>query len=192
MRPCSPPAETTFRPLPKPAFPKDPRVLARWERRLSELSNDRGLLLQATLALKNTRPFYDPDARAALKSLLAKLLPVFIAKFEASFQTAGYFFFHCHLLLPITLEVYPFLRSMKNRGAKSRRLTYRGKRLPAPFTLFRRAKAKDLPDLTGLEALVDLKASTIAVLRNSPDLSRYFSKQTYTGGLSPLLVHNLN
>lgn len=192
MTKWSEPQSKAFRPLPKPAFPKDSRVLARWERRLSELSNDRGLLLQATLALKNTRPCYDPDARAALKAFLVRFLPVFAVKFEADLQPAGFYFFHAHLLVPISFEVYPFLAAMKNRGAKSRRLTYRGKRLPAPFTLFRRAKAKDLPDLTGLETLVDFRASTIATLRNSPDLSRYLAKRTYLGGLSPVLTHNLN
>jgi len=156
------------------------------------LADERGYLLQATLTFVNTRPFYDPTARAALKAFLVRFLPVFAVKFEADLQPAGFFFFHAHLLVPITMEIYPFLLAVKNLGAKSRRLTYRGKRLPAPFTLFRRAKAKDLPDLTGLETLVDFRASTIATLRNSPDLSRYLAKRTYLGGLSPVLTHNLN
>ena len=190
MKLCSRP--DAFRPLPKPTFPRDARTLNRWERRLSFLSNEKGLLLQATLALRNTRPFYDLDARAAIKGLLAKLLPVFILKLEADRQPAGFYFFHAHLLLPISFDVHPFLLAMKNRGARARRLTYRGKRLPAPFTLFRGAKTEGLPDLSGLDPLVDFRASTIAVLKNSPDLSRYLAKRTYVGGLSPILVHNLN
>lgn len=190
MRPCSPPAETTFRPLPKPAFPKDPRVLARWERRLSLLADERGYLLQATLTFVNTRPFYDPTARAALKTFLARFLHVFVVKFEVAWQASGFLLPHAHLLLPISSQALPFLKALREKGAKPKRPRYRRKLLPPPFALLR-GKVLELPDLSPLEPLIDFRSSTIATLAMSRDLARYLAKQTYAGMLSPVLVHNL-
>lgn len=187
MRPCSSPK--LFHPLSRPVFTEDPRVLRRWQRRLKLLSNGDGLLLHLSITFIGTKLFYDPRLRGAFRSLLGNLLPSFVMKLEVSYRPSGFLFPHGHLLLPIHPRVLPFLRAFEARGAKAKTLKFRNKPLPEPFSLFQPRSTKQLPDLAPIEPLVDFLDSTIAVLQNSEDLPRYFAKQTYSGGLPPVLEH---
>jgi hypothetical protein len=183
---------------PKPA---DPRVVERWKARLEALSNSDGYLLQCTLFITNTKVFYVSEVRGAMKTILAGFLPRFVIKLEGAWQKSGFLLPHAHLLLPPVSEVRPFLTALKWSGVKVVRLEYRGQPLPDPFSLLPPDRGPtnlleyaisitDL-DLTALESLVDFRESTISALKNSPDLARYLAKTTYTGGLRPVIEHNL-
>jgi len=186
----------TFLRKPKPP---DPRVVDRWVRRLEALSTSDGYVLHSTLALANTKIFYFPEVRDSVKTFLANLLPSFVLKLEGDFQKSGFIFFHAHLLLPPVSEARPFLEAMKLSGAKVVQPKYRGELLPDPFSLLPPDQGPTnlleylttIPDLTALEGLVSFRDSTITTLKNSPDLARYMAKTTYTGGLRPLIEHNL-
>ncbi len=179
--------------------PPDPRVVKRWEGRLESLSNPDGYVLHSTLALTNKRIFYVPEVRDSVKTFLAHLLPSFVLKLEGDWQKSGYLFPHAHLLLPPVSEVRPFLEAMKLSGAKVVQPKYRGEVLPDPFSLLPPDQgptnlleyALSIPDLTALESLVSFRDSTITTLKNSPDLAHYLAKTTYTGGLRPVIEHNL-
>ena len=181
---------------PKPA---DPRVVERWKARLDALSNPDGYVLHSTLTLTNTKIFYVPEVRESVKTFLAHLLPSFVLKLEGDWQKSGYLFPHAHLLLPPVSEVRPFLEAIKLSGAKVAKLKYQGQPLPNPFSLLPPDRgptnlleyALSIPDLTPLESLVNLRESTISSLKNSPSLARYLAKTTYTGGLRPVIEHNL-
>jgi hypothetical protein len=181
---------------PKPA---DPRVVERWKARLEVLSNSEGYVLHTTLALANTKIFYFPEVRDSVKTFLANLLPSFVLKLEGDFQKSGFIFFHAHLLLPPVSEVRPFLTALEWSGAKVVQPKYRGEVLPDPFSLLPPDRgptnlleyALSIPDLTALEGLVSFRDSTITTLKNSPDLARYLAKSTYTGGLRPVIEHNV-
>ena len=179
--------------------PPDPRVVDRWKARLDALSNPEGYVLHCTLALTNTKVFYVSEVRDSVKKVLAGFLPRFVLKLEGDFQKSGYLFPHAHLLLPAVSEARPFLVAMKLSGAKVVQLKYRGQVLPDPFTLLPPDRgptnlleyALSIPDLTALEGLVNLRESTISSLKNSPDLARYLAKTTYSGGLRPVIEHNV-
>jgi hypothetical protein len=179
--------------------PPDPRTLKRWERRLESLSNSEGYVLHTTLALTNTKVFYFPEVRETTKTILAGFLPRFVLKLEGDFQKSGFIFPHAHLLLPPVSEVRPFLVAMKLWGAKLVQPKYRGQLLPDPFSLLPPDQEPSnlleyftsLPDLTALESLVSFRDSTITTLKSTPDLARYLAKTTYTGGLRPVIEHNL-
>jgi len=185
----------TFFKKPKPP---DPRTLERWERRLEVLSNPDGFIIQCTLALSNTKIFYTPDVRDSTKTFLAHLLPSFVIKLEGAWQESSFLFPHAHVLLPVLPEVRPFLVAMKRLGAEVYRPKYKGELLPDPFVLLPDHGPQNaweylttIPDLTPLEGLVNLRESTITTLKNSPHLARYLAKTTYTGGLRPVIEHNL-
>jgi len=186
----------TFLRKPKPP---DPRVVERWARRLEALSNPDGYVLHSTLALTNTRIFYVPEVRDSVKTFLAHLLPSFVLKLEGDFQKSGFIFFHAHLLLPPVSEARPFLTALKLSGARVVQPKYRGEVLPDPFSLLPPDREPSnlleyftsIPDLTALEGLTNLRESTISSLKNSPLLARYLGKTTYTGGLRPVIEHNV-
>jgi hypothetical protein len=171
----------------------------RWEGRLEVLSNPDGFIIQCTLALSNTKIFYTPDVRDSTKSFLAHLLPRFVIKLEGAWQESGFLFPHAHVLLPVLPEVRPFLEAVKLSGAKVYRSTFQGQVLPNPFTILPPDRGPEnaweyftsLPDLRALESLVDFRESTITALKNSPSLARYLAKTTYTGGLRPVIEHNV-
>jgi hypothetical protein len=179
--------------------PPDPRVVDRWVRRLEALSNSEGYVLHATLALANTRIFYVSEVRDSVKNILAGFLPSFVVKLEGDFQKSGYLFPHAHLLLPAVSEVRPFLTALEWSGARVVQPKYRGEVLPDPFSLLPPDREPSnlleyltsIPDLTALESLVSFRDSTITTLKNTPDLARYLAKTTYTGGLRPVIEHNL-
>jgi hypothetical protein len=178
--------------------PPDPRVVKRWEARLEALSNPDGYVLHSTLALTNTKIFYVPEVRDSVKNLLARFLPTFVVKLEADWQRSGYLFPHAHLLLPPVSEVRPFLTALKLSGAKVVQPKYRGELLPDPFSLLPDHGPENawdyissLPNLTALEGLVSFRDSTITTLKSTPHLARYLAKTTYTGGLRPVIEHNL-
>jgi hypothetical protein len=186
----------TFFKKPKPP---DPRTLERWERRLEILSNPDGYLIQSTLFITNTKVFYVSEVRGAMKTILAGFLPSFVIKLEGAWQKSGFLFPHAHVLLPVLPEVRPFLEAVKLSGAKVYRSTYRGEDLPDPFRLLPPDRGPQnaweylttIPDLTALESLVSFRDSTISTLKNTPHLARYLGKTTYTGGLRPVIEHNL-
>jgi hypothetical protein len=188
--------QLTFFNKPKPP---DPRVVERWEGRLEVLSNPDGFIIQCALALSNTKIFYTPDVRDSTKSFLAHLLPSFVLKLEGDWQRSGFLFPHAHLLLPPVSEVRPFLTALKLSGAKVVQPKYRGEVLPDPFSLLPADQGPtnlleyltSVPDLTALESLVNLRESTISTLKNTPHLARYLAKSTYTGGLRPVIEHNV-
>jgi hypothetical protein len=181
---------------PKPA---DPRVVKRWEARLEALSNSEGYVLHTTLALTNTKIFYVSEVRDSVKTFLAHLLPSFVLKLEGDFQKSGFIFFHAHLLLPPVSEARPFLEAIKLSGAKVAKLKYQGQPLPNPFSLLPPDRgptnlleyALSIPDLKALKNLVNFRDSTISTLKSTPDLARYMAKTTYTGGLRPVIEHNV-
>jgi hypothetical protein len=181
---------------PKPA---DPRVVDRWKVRLEALSNPDGYVLHTTLALTNTKIFYVSEVRESVKTFLAHLLPSFVLKLEGDFQESGYLFPHAHLLLPAVSEVRPFLVAMKFSGARVVQPKYKGELLPDPFSLLPPDRgptnlleyALSIPDLKALKNLVNFRDSTISTLKSTPDLARYMAKTTYTGGLRPVIEHNL-
>jgi hypothetical protein len=192
------PQDDTLRFFKKPK-PPDARVVDRWKARLESLSNPDGYVLHTTLALTNTKIFYVPEVRDSVKNILAGFLPRFVVKLEGDFQKSGFVFFHAHVLLPSVSEVRPFLTALKWSGAKIVQPKYRGELLPDPFSLLPPAREPSnlleyftsLPDLTALESLVSFRDSTISTLKDSPDLARYLAKTTYTGGLRPVIEHNL-
>jgi hypothetical protein len=178
--------------------PPDPRVVERWKARLEALSNPEGYLLQCTLFITNTKVFYVSEVRGAMKNILAGFLPRFVIKLEGAWQESGFLLPHAHLLLPVLPEVRPFLEAIKLSGAKVYRSTYRGQVLPDPFSLLPDHGPENaweylasLPDLSVLEHLVSFRDSTITTLENSPSLARYLAKTTYTGGLRPVIEHNV-
>jgi len=178
--------------------PPDPRVVERWKARLESLSNSEGYVLHTTLALTNTKIFYVSEVRESVKSILAGLLPRFVIKLEGAWQKSGFLFPHAHLLLSPVSEVRPFLTALKWSGVEVVQLEYKGRLLPDPFTILPDHGPTNageyifsLPDISALETLVDFRESTINVLKNSPFLARYFSKVTYSGGLKPVMEHNL-
>jgi hypothetical protein len=179
--------------------PPDPRVVERWKARLEVLSNPDGFIIQCTLALSNTKIFYTPDVRDSTKSFLAHLLPSFVLKLEGDWQKSGYLFPHAHLLLPPVSEVRPFLEALKLWGAKVAKLKYQGQTLPNPFSLLPPDRgptnlleyALSIPDLKALKNLVNFRDSTISTLKSTPDLARYLAKTTYSGGLRPVIEHNV-
>jgi hypothetical protein len=133
-----------------------------------------------------------------MKNILAGFLPRFVIKLEGQWQKSGYLFPHAHLLLPPVSEVRPFLTALKWSGVEVVQLEYKGQLLPDPFTILPDHGPTNageyifsLPDISALETLVDFWESTINVLKNSPFLARYFSKATYTGGLRPVIEHNV-
>jgi len=179
--------------------PPDPRVVERWKARLEVLSSPDGYVLHSTLALNNTKIFYVPEVRDSVKSFLAGFLPSFVLKLEGDWQRSGYLFPHAHLILPAVSEVRPFLVAMKLSGAKVVRPKYKGELLPDPLVLLPDHGPENaweyftsIPDLTALESLVSFRDSTITTLKNSPSLARYLAKTTYTGGLRPVIEHNLS
>jgi len=178
--------------------PPDPRVVERWKARFEVLSNSEGYVLHCTLALTNTKIFYVSEVRDSVKNILAGFLPSFVIKLEGAWQESSFLFPHAHVLLPVLPEVRPFLEAVKLSGAKVHRSTYRGEVLPDPFSLLPDHGPQNaweyltsIPDLTALESLVDFRESTISALKNSPDLARYLAKTTYTGGLRPVIEHNI-
>jgi hypothetical protein len=186
----------TFLSKPKPP---DPRVVERWKARLEALSNSDGYLLQCTLFVTNTKVFYVSEVRGAMKSILASFLPSFVIKLEGAWQESSFLFPHAHVLLPVLPEVRLFLEAVKLSGAKVYRSTFQGQVLPNPFTILPPDRGPEnaweyftsLPDLRALESLVDFRESTITTLKNSPSLARYLAKTTYTGGLRPVIEHNV-
>lgn len=178
--------------------PPDPRVVERWKARLEALSNPEGYLLQCTLFITNTKVFYVSEVRGAMKDLLAGFLPRFVIKLEGAWQESSFLFPHAHVLLPVLPEVRPFLEAVKLSGAKVYRSKFQGRLLPDPFSLFPDHGPQNaweyltsIPDLTALESLVSFRDSTITTLENSPSLARYMAKTTYTGGLRPVIEHNV-
>jgi len=179
--------------------PPDPRVVERWKARLEALSNPDGYVLHTTLALRNTKIFYVTEVRDSVKNFLARFLPAFVVKLEGDWQRSGYLFPHAHLLLPPVSEVRPFLTALKLSGAKVVQPKYRGEVLPDPFTLLPPDREPtnlleyftSIPDLTALESLVSFRDSTITTLKSTPDLACYMAKTTYTGGLRPVIEHNV-
>jgi len=178
--------------------PPDPRVVKRWEERLEVLSNPDGFIIQSTLFITNARLFYVSEVRGAMKNILAGFLPSFVIKLEGAWQESGFLFPHAHVLLPVLPDVRPFLEALKFSGAKVYRSTYRGQVLPDPFSLIPDRGPENawecltsLPDLSVLEHLVSFRDSTISTLKSSPSLARYLAKTTYTGGLRPVIEHNL-
>jgi hypothetical protein len=171
----------------------------RWKSRLEALSNPEGYVLHTTLALTNTKIFYVSEVRDSVKTFLAHLLPRFVLKLEGDFQKSGFVFFHAHLLLPPVSEARPFLTALEWSGAKVVQPKYRGELLPDPFSLLPPDQGPTnlleylttIPDLTALEGLVSFRDSTITTLKNSPSLARYLAKTTYTGGLRPVIEHNV-
>jgi hypothetical protein len=187
--------ELTFLRKPKPP---DPRVVERWKGRFEVLSNSEGYVLHTTLALTNTRIFYVSEVRDSVKSYLAGLLPRFVIKLEGDWQNSGYLFPHAHLLLPPVSEARPFLEAMKLSGAKVIRPKYKGELLPDPFVLLPDRGPQNaleyltsIPELKALKELVNFRESTITTLKSTPDLARYLAKTTYTGGLRPVIEHNV-
>jgi hypothetical protein len=188
--------QLTFFSKPKPP---DPRVVKRWEGRLEVLSNPDGFIIQCTLALSNTKIFYTPDVRDSTKSFLANFLPSFVVKLEGAWQESGFLFPHAHVLLPVLPEVRPFLEAVKLSGAKVYRSKFQGQVLPDPFTVLPPDHGPEnaweyltsLPDLSVLKRLVSFRDSTITTLKNSPSLAPYLAKPTYTGGLRPVIEHNI-
>jgi hypothetical protein len=185
----------TFLSKPKPP---DPRVVERWKARLEVLSNSEGYVLHTTLALANTRIFYVSEVRDSVKSYLAGFLPRFVIKLEGDWQRSGYLFPHAHLFLPAVSEVRPFLTALKLSGAKVVQPKYKDELLPDPFVLLPDHGPENageylasLPDLSVLEHLVSFRDSTISTLKNTPHLARYLGKTTYTGGLRPVIEHNV-
>jgi hypothetical protein len=185
----------TFLSKPKPP---DPRVVERWKARLEVLSTSDGYVLHSTLALANTKIFYFPEVRDSVKTFLANLLPSFVLKLEGDWQKSGYLFPHAHLLLPVLPEVRPFLVAMKLSGAKVVQPKYKDELLPDPFVLLPDHGPENaweylasLPDLSVLKHLVSFRDSTISTLKNTPHLARYLGKTTYTGGLRPVIEHNV-
>ena len=183
--------------LSKPKSP-DPRVVERWKARFEVLSNSEGYVLHATLALANTRIFYVSEVRDSVKSYLAGFLPRFVIKLEGDWQRSGYLFPHAHLLLPAVSEVRPFLTALKLAGAKVVRPKYKDEVLPDPFVLLPDHGPQNaleyltsIPELRALKELVNFRDSTISTLKNSPDLAQYLAKTTYTGGLRPVVEHNV-
>jgi hypothetical protein len=182
----------------KPKSP-DPRVVKRWEARLEALSNPEGYVLHSTLALTNTKIFYVPEVRDSVKTFLAHLLPRFVIKLEGAWQESSFLFPHAHVLLPVLPEVRPFLEAVKLSGAKVYRSKFQGQVLPDPFTVLPPDRGPEnageyltsLPDLSVLEHLVSFRDSTITTLKNSPSLAPYLAKSTYTGGLRPVIEHNV-
>jgi len=178
--------------------PPDPRVVERWKARLEALSNPDGYLLQCTLFIVNTKVFYVSEIRGAMKDLLAGFLPRFVIKLEGAWQESGFLLPHAHLLLPVLPDVRPFLEAIKLSGAKVYRSKFQGQVLPDPFSLLPDPGPENaweyltsLPDLSVLEHLVSFRDSTITTLKNSPSLARYLAKSTYTGGLRPVIEHNI-
>jgi hypothetical protein len=178
--------------------PPDPRVVDRWKARLESLSNSEGYVLHATLALANTRIFYVSEVRDSVKTFLANLLPSFVLKLEGDFQKSGFIFFHAHLLLPPVSEARPFLTALEWSGAKVVRPKYKDELLPDPFVLLPDHGPQNaleyltsIPELRALKELVNFRDSTITTLKSTPDLARYLAKTTYTGGLRPVIEHNL-
>jgi hypothetical protein len=170
----------------------------RWKARLEALSNPEGYLLQCTLFITNTKVFYVSEVRGAMKDLLANFLPRFVIKLEGAWQESSFLFPHAHVLLPVLPEVRPFLEAVKLSGAKVYRSKFQGRLLPDPFSLFPDHGPQNaweyltsIPDLTALESLVSFRDSTITTLENSPSLARYMAKTTYTGGLRPVIEHNV-
>jgi hypothetical protein len=116
-----------------------------------------------------------------------------------TWQESSFLFPHAHVLLPVLPEVRPFLEAVKLSGAKVYRSTFQGQVLPNPFTILPPDRGPEnaweyftsLPDLRALESLVDFRESTITALKNSPSLARYLAKTTYTGGLRPVIEHNV-
>ena len=178
--------------------PPDPRVVERWKARLEVLSNSEGYVLHTTLALTNTKIFYVSEVRDSTKTFLANLLPSFVLKLEGDFQKSGFVFPHAHLLLPPVSEVRPFLTALKLAGAKVVQPKYKDELLPDPFVLLPYHGPQNaleyltsIPELRALKELVNFRDSTITTLKNSPSLARYLAKSTYTGGLRPVIEHNV-
>jgi hypothetical protein len=186
----------TFLSKPKPP---DPRTVQRWERRLESLSSSDGFIIHCALRIDNTKIFYVPEVRDSVKDILARFLPTFVVKLEGDWQRSGFLFPHAHLLLPPVSEVRPFLESMKFAGAKVVPSEFQGEVLPNPFTLLPPDRGpknawdyiSSLPDLTPLGSFVMFPESTISTFKNSPHLARYLAKTTYSGGLKPVIEHNL-
>jgi hypothetical protein len=173
-------------------------VVKRWGARLEALCTPEGYLIHSTLALTNTKVFYVAEVRDSVKNILAGFLSRFVVKLEGDFQKSGYLFPHAHLLLPAVSEVRPFLVAMKLSGAKVVRPKYKGELLPDPLVLLPDHGPENaweyftsIPDLTALESLVSFRDSTITTLKSTPDLARYLAKTTYTGGLRPVIEHNV-
>jgi hypothetical protein len=178
--------------------PPDPRVVERWKSRLEALSNSEGYVLHTTLALTNTKIFYVSEVRDSVKSYLAGFLPRFVIKLEGDWQESGYLFPHAHLLLPPVSEVRPFLTALEWSGAKVVRPKYKDELLPDPFVLLPDHGPQNaleyltsIPELRALKELVNFRDSTITTLKNSPSLARYMAKTTYSGGLRPVIEHNV-
>ncbi len=179
--------------------PPDPRVVERWGARLEALSNSEGYVLHCTLALTNTKIFYVSEVRDSVKNILAGFLPRFVIKLEGAWQKSGFLLPHAHLLLPPVSEVRPFLTALEWSGAKVVQPKYRGEVLPDPFSLLPPDRgptnlleyALSIPDLKALKNLVNFQDSTISTLKSTPDLARYLAKTTYTGGLRPVIEHNV-
>jgi len=179
--------------------PPDPRVVERWKVRLEVLSNSEGYVLHTTLALRNTKIFYVTEVRESVKSILAGFLPRFVIKLEGAWQKSGFLLPHAHLLLPPVAEVRPFLTALKLAGARVVQPKYRGELLPDPFSLIPADREPtnlleyftSIPDLTALESLVSFRDSNITTLKSTPDLACYMAKTTYTGGLRPVIEHNV-
>jgi hypothetical protein len=179
--------------------PPDPRVVKRWGARLEALCTPEGYLIHSTLALKNTKVFYVPEVRDSVKNVLARFLPTFVVKLEGDWQRSGYLFPHAHLILPVLSEVRPFLEALKLAGAKEVPSEFHGQVLPSPFTLLPPDRGpknawdyiSSLPDLTPLGTFVRFPESTISTFKNSAHLARYLAKVTYSGGLKPVIEHNL-
>jgi hypothetical protein len=179
--------------------PPDPRTVQRWERRLESLSNCDGFIIHCALRIDNTKIFYVPEVRDSVKDILARFLPTFVVKLEGDWQRSGFLFPHAHLLLPVLSEVRPFLEALKFAGAKVVRLDFQGEVLPNPFTLLPPDRGpknawdyiSSLPDLTPLGSFVMFTDSTISTFKNSAHLARYLAKKTYSGGLKPVIEHNL-
>jgi hypothetical protein len=196
MGDIQPDDKLTFLRKPKPP---DPRVVERWRARLDVLSTSEGYVVHATLALANTRIFYVSEVRDSVKSYLAGFLPSFVLKLEGDWQRSGFLFPHAHLLLPPVSEARPFLEAIKLSGAKVAKLKYQGQPLPNPFSLLPPDRgptnlleyALSIPDLKALKDLVNFRDSTISTFKNTPDLARYLAKITYTGGLRPVIEHNV-
>jgi len=179
--------------------PPDPRVVERWKSRLEALSNSEGYVLHATLALANTKIFYVSEVRDSLKGFLAGFLPSFVIKLEAAWQESSFLFPHAHVLLPVLPEVRLFLEAVKLSGAKVYRSKFQGQVLPDPFTVLPPDHGPQnaleyltsIPELRALKELVSFRDSTITTLKNSPSLARYMAKTTYSGGLRPVIEHNV-
>ena len=191
-------SDDTLRFLKKPK-PPDPRVVKRWEGRLESLSNPDGFIIHCALRIDNTKIFYVPEVRDSVKSVLARFLPTFVVKLEGDWQRSGFLFLHAHLLLPVLSEVRPFLEALKLAGAKVVPSEFHGQDLPSPFTLLPPDRGpknawdyiSSLPDLTPLGSFVEFTDSTISTFKNSAHLARYLAKVTYSGGLKPVMEHNL-